>query len=303
MEEKCYIGGIQRFSTEDGPGIRTTVFIKGCPLSCKWCHNPELIDFDYTLLFNKKKCIGCGTCIKVCLQQAVTMKAGRIVIDKEKCSHCGTCLEMCCSGALHTSSMNMTIEELMKIVRSDKDFYHNSGGGMTLSGGEILSHGDYAIQIAKRAVKEDISVVIETSGYGNFEKLRSLAALSELVLFDLKHMDQARHEKYVGVSCDTIHRNLKELIKIPRMKEKIIIRLPLIHGINDDIENIKAVGRFMMETGLTNIHILPYHSMGISKAHEMGLEQEKYETPSDRCLEEAAAILHNCNIQVEIMGE
>ncbi|MGE4354113.1 MAG: glycyl-radical enzyme activating protein, partial [Oscillospiraceae bacterium] len=211
MAKKVYIGGIQRFSTEDGPGIRTTVFLKGCTLACKWCHNPELINFDYTVLFQKQKCIGCTACLKSCPTGALSLSESGVNIDKTLCRHCGKCVDACCSGALHTSSVQMPLEEIMASVRRDREFYENSGGGITLSGGEILANPDMALRIAAAARDEGISVAIETSGYGNFEKLRALAELSDWVLFDIKHTDEARHRFYTGVSCALIQQNLQRL--------------------------------------------------------------------------------------------
>lgn len=297
-----YIGGIQRFSTEDGPGIRTTVFLKGCPLHCKWCHNPELMDRDFGILYREKDCIRCGRCIKACQAGALSFDGEKVVIDREKCCHCRACVKACCTGAMFTKSKTYTTKELMQELAKDQDYYEISHGGITLSGGEVLEHGPYALELARAIKAAGYSLAIETSGFGQYEDLHDLALSCDWILFDMKVMDRYKHKTYVGGYPDLIRSNLENLLQEQGMKEKLIIRVPSIHGINDDEENIESLRDYMVQLGLHEVHLLPYHNMGLSKAREAGLVQEEFETPPDDVLERNRAILAAAGLKVIVMG-
>ncbi len=298
----AYIGGIQRFSTEDGPGIRTNIFLKGCPLRCRWCHNPELLDSHYGVLYSPGKCILCGECAAKCPAGAIRPGEGRIEIDRSICQGCGTCVENCCTTALHAKSVRYTMDELMAVVEKDRNFYETSGGGVTLSGGEVLAHGEYALEIGREVKKRGFSLAIETSGEGSREQLHALAEISDWILYDLKHMDPAQHKFYTGVTPERIWENLTKLAEEPDLRAKIIIRVPLLHGVNDSTENIAALRDFVLACGLTTVNLLPYHNMGIGKAREAGMVQEEFETPPDAVLTRAAGQLRDVGIHVTIMG-
>lgn len=301
---KTYIGGIQKFSTEDGPGIRSVVFLKGCPLKCKWCHNPELLNPGFAVLYKQNECIKCGRCIKTCKQGAITplTDGSGISIDRNKCIGCQMCIKWCCTGSLYTKSKEYSDEDLMKELDKDADFYRESGGGITLSGGEILSHPDYAIHLGRLVKDRGYTLAIETSGFGDYEKLHALAELCDHILFDVKHMDPDQHIKWIGVSHDIILDNLRKLSRDPVIADKIILRYPMIMGVNDDMANVMAVRKLMMETGLKKIDILPYHPMGVGKARQAGLVQEEYETPPDDWLEECRRCYLEEGFDVHVMG-
>ncbi|WP_371380496.1 glycyl-radical enzyme activating protein [Sporomusa aerivorans] len=302
MNKANYIGGLQRFSTEDGPGIRTTIFFKGCPLACAWCHNPELSSASFYLHYKKNKCILCGRCIEVCPVNAISAGDHEIVIDRETCIACRKCIEFCCSGALYTKSNEYSLEDLIVEFEKDKQFFDNSGGGITLSGGEVLANSEYAIAVAKVAKKRNIAVAVETSGFGKYEELRALAEICDDILFDIKHMNSELHKKYTGVSTELILKNLEKLAADPNIRNKITIRVPFIHHVNDDAENVEQLCNFMIANGLKKVNILPYHNMGIAKGKEMGLLQQEFETPLDEVLIRTKEKFLKKGIQVEVLG-
>lgn len=302
-KDSCYIGGIQRCSTEDGPGIRTTVFMKGCPLRCKWCHNPEMISPKFALLYKEKKCIKCGLCIKSCPQNALSFKEGKVTPDISRCNMCKKCVTTCPSEALYTKSNEMTVNEIVEEVMKDKEFYDASNGGVTLSGGEILSNMPFALNVAKRCNELGISVAADTCGFGKTEDILALAKIADVVLYDLKHMDRETHHILTGQYPDIIWKNLQTLAKDSELREKIIIRVPFIHPLNDSYENVDALLNFMIENKLKTINFLPYHKMGISKGREVNIIQEAYEEPSEQTLAYVRKKFEDANIKVTIMGK
>ena len=207
------IGNIQKFSTQDGPGIRSTVFLKGCPLHCVWCHNPEMIRPENQMIISPSRCIRCGACVDVCPEGGITISEDGVAIDFAACKACGSCSDVCYSKAITPVAEEMTVEEVMKTVLQDKNFYVDSGGGVTISGGEPLAHVAFARELIDACDKENIRVCIDTCGYGNKNELMELAAKPnvEFVLFDIKHMDSDEHEKLTGVRNELILSNLRAL--------------------------------------------------------------------------------------------
>ena len=301
------IGGIQKFSTEDGPGIRTTVFMKGCPLNCKWCHNPELIRFDQQLIRMPNSCIHCGYCIGVCPKGAIsTDEKGQIVIDWKLCDNCLKCADNCTANALKAVARRMTAPEVMAKVGQDETFYDETGGGMTVSGGEPLAQADFAEELIRLAGEKGIKVCLDTSGLGRTEDLLRLASHDNLeyVLFDMKSIDPEVHKEYTGVDNGPILENLKALASDPKLREKIWMRMPLIHGVNDTDEIIGRTAEFYRENGLNRVTLLPYHTLGASKKRNIGGEPVEFQPPSDQRVEEICRIFKDmAGMYVEVLGK
>lgn len=303
---KTLVGSIQKFSVEDGPGIRTTVFFKGCPLACKWCHNPELIEPQQQLIRSPNNCIGCGQCIKVCPQRAISVDAaGDISINRDECDICLKCADECYAKALRPVARAMTIDEIVNAIDQDRGFYNHTKGGVTVSGGEILMHGEFVNQLIDAARERNINACIDTSGYGDGALLMEMALKSNVtnILYDMKSIDDAVHINYTGVSNRLILDNLRMLVSDERVVNKIIMRMPLIKGINDTEDIIKRTGQFYKEMGIKSVDLLPYHSLGIGKKRNIGGMQEKFEQPTEKRLEEIEIYFKNeINLKVSVLG-
>ena len=257
-----YIFNIQRFSIHDGPGIRTTVFFKGCPLSCWWCHNPEGQTLQRELLVFNNRCIGCGNCVKVCETNAITLKNGKAELNRKKCNLCGKCVDNCPTRGLEFVGKLVTDVWLLKELKKDIIFFDQSGGGVTISGGEPLMQFEFLLSIVKLLNKEGIHVTVDTSGYTKWDKLSQLVPYVDLFLYDIKLINDEKHKKYIGVSNEIILKNLEKLVD---EKTKIAPRIPLIPGVNDDIEDIKQFAEFLANLGFNSVNILPYHDFGREK--------------------------------------
>jgi len=259
---------IQRFSIHDGPGIRTTVFLKGCPLKCQWCHNPEGLSAKPHLSFLPDKCIGCGYCLKACHRNAHQVVGGRHVLDREVCEVCGACAKECYAGALELVGRDVAVDDVLNEVMRDKPFYSTSGGGMTLSGGEPLMQMEFTEALLKGAKAEGVHCCVETSGFAAFSCLERILPLVDLFLYDVKDTDKARHVEFTGVPNDVILRNIK---KLHGGGARVRLRLPLIPGCNDRDDHFRGVADLVKTMpNLEGIQIMPYHALGRSKLARMG---------------------------------
>lgn len=259
---------IEKYAIHDGPGIRTVVFLKGCPLSCLWCSNPETQSINQEVYFNTNKCMSCGRCVQVCTQNAIDVREGKAIHIREKCIGCGKCADTCAFVAFNTIGRKMTVTEVFEELIKDDVFYQKSGGGITISGGEVLMHGDFVEALLKMCKENYLHTAIETSGFGSFDTLKRISKYTDLIMFDIKHMDNEVHKKLTGVSNKIIHSNLR---KLSQDYGSIIIRIPLIPGLNDHIRNIEETTKLALELKINEIHLLPYHSLGLEKYKQLGL--------------------------------
>lgn len=258
---------IQRFSIHDGPSIRTVVFLKGCPLRCAWCHNPEGFTRKSVLSFMADKCIGCGGCALACENNAHCFAENGHTIDRSICVSCGSCARACNTGALELMGREYTVEEVVKAALRDRPFYRD-GGGVTLSGGEPLMQGEFAIAIAEELKRKGVGLCIETSGHARRDIVERIAPLTQLFLFDVKETDDARHREYTGVGLDLIRGNLR---LIDDMGGRIILRCPVIPGVNDREGHFDAIAELAGTLrNVIEIQLEPYHPMGVDKNRRIG---------------------------------
>ncbi len=296
-EIKGRIFNIQRYSVNDGYGLRTNIFFKGCPLRCEWCSNPESQNPRPEFEFVEGSCIGCGTCVSVCPTGA---RKDPKNYDKDNCISCYKCANMCPTDALRIVGKEKTVDELVEEVLREQVFYASSGGGVTLSGGEVLMQADFAAELIDKLHEAHVHVALETSGFATWENASKVLLRADLVLYDLKHMDEARHMKYTGVSNKPILDNARKLATVS--SEKIVYRIPLIGNVNATMENIRAIGEFANKTHVNRVDLLPYHTFGASKYEKLGRIYgcADYYTPSEEDLKDYQETLVGMGIHAVI---
>ena len=298
---KPMIFDIQKFSVHDGPGIRTTVFFKGCPLKCLWCSNPESQSPKPQLMYFEDRCTHCYQCIEACPLQAISRDGeGRLEHDRQACNACGDCLEECLTDAIAISGREMTVEEIGHTVEKDMSYYRTSGGGVTLSGGEPLSQPEALLELLPKLREMGIHTCLDTCGFADWDILEEVVQHADLVLMDIKHMDTKIHKKLTGVSNERILKNTK---KIADLGVPVIIRVPLLPGLNDSDENISQLGRFMKDFSLQRVDLLPYHRFSLSKHKALGLTYllDDVSDPEQVELRRAAKILEDFGREVTIV--
>ena len=261
---------IHRFSLNDGPGIRTTIFLKGCYLKCEWCHNPESQSFKPQLSFNPEKCLHCFECVKVCPNSAHKIKDNKHFVEWALCDFAGKCVEVCPSGALKIIGANTDVDFIISEVMKDKKYYDKTGGGITISGGEPMAQFEFTKELLVEAKKQQIHTVLDTCGYGEKSHYKEILPYVDLFLFDYKLNDDDLHKKYTGTSNKQIMSNLEFLYK---SGASIILRCPLIPGINDGADHLKGIKEIISKYSLLkSVEIMPYHTMGKDKAYRVGME-------------------------------
>ena len=262
------IFNIQRCSVHDGPGIRTVIFMKGCPLRCLWCHNPESHRKESRLLFDESLCVVCGKCVEACTEQVHSIIDGKRQIKQSLCKKSGKCIEACMTNALRWDGRTVSVNEIMTEVLKDEEYYHNSGGGLTLSGGEPLVQPEFVKALLIEAKKHGINTAIETSGYTSWSVLEGVLGLIDWIIYDIKLIDPEMHQINCNVDNKCILENLKRLTCQKTLS--IFIRIPLIPNISDTVTNINAVASFLNSIGINKVELIPYHTFASDKYKALG---------------------------------
>jgi len=260
------IFNIMRFSTQDGPGIRTTVFFKGCPLACQWCHNPESQTIHPAPLYFAERCRHCGECLAACPHRAIEERNG-IMHTTAACRYCGTCAGVCAAEARQLAGRTVALDDLLADIERDAIFFDESGGGVTLSGGEPLAQPRFAAALLAACRKRGIDTTLETCGYAPLAVFLEVALPADTVFFDLKLMDGEKHRRYTGVSNGPILRNLEQLV---RWRHPVTVRIPVVPGVNDDGESIRQFGTYLAGLPVRSVELLPYHQTGVEKYRRLG---------------------------------
>lgn len=287
---------VQRWSLHDGDGIRSTIFMKGCPLRCKWCHNPESWQIKPEILFFSEKCTGCGKCSQICPTGAASQSGDKASFDRPKCTMCLECLSSCQGKALKLYGNKTTAGELFRKIKRDSVFYRESGGGVTLSGGEPTMQPKLLDAIVRLCSSAGIDTAIETSAYFEWDKLKDTIELIDFVFVDLKHMDNQVHKELTGAPNCGI---LKNIVKLSDMKKKPVIRIPLIEGVNDG-DNLRSTLDFISKNvDAAGVELLPYHSFGESKYPALGLEYScPFKPPSAKALQAGRELIKSFGLNV-----
>ena len=289
---------ISRMALNDGPGIRTTVFLKGCNMNCKWCHNPESISQDLELLYSDHKCIKCRKCEKVCTGEVHGFIDAEHSVDRNKCNACGKCIDVCPTRAVEISGEKVTVKEVLDIITRDKIFYDVSNGGLTISGGEPLAQKEFTFGLLREAKALGINTILDTNGYWNWKDMEKMLPCIYSFRYDLKIMDCNMHKFYTGVSNKVILGNLEKLSKI---EKDVVIVIPLIEKINDTDENIKLFISFIRTLHkVPKVQILPYHSLYISKSRKLGGSDRLFSTSEDEDIKRVKGILMSEGIDLHM---
>ena len=300
---KGTIFDIKRYAIHDGPGIRTTVFFKGCTLRCQWCHNPEGIQKEHEIMFRPDRCAEeCWDCVPECPREAIGKNGAIISINQKKCDRCGVCGDVCAYEAIEIVGRDVTISEIMDEIEKDRVFYDESGGGVTISGGEPLAQPDFLLALCDELNNKSVHTAVDTSGFVPYEILDEVARKADLILYDIKVMDEDRHRVFTGKSNRLILENLR------RLREDghdIIIRMPVLKGLNDDPDNIQDMVDFLLLlNGSWRINLLPFHRGGEGKLMRLNRENPlvDFETPSKKRLEQIREKLTSRGFRVKIGG-
>ena len=303
QRKKGLVFSIQRYSTEDGPGIRTTVFLKGCPLKCLWCHNPEGQELSPQIAFNDSRCIGCKGCVAACPKGAINFTADGSLTDRGKCQNCGKCAEVCPTGARELIGKYMTAEEVFSEVERDTLFYRSSGGGVTVGGGEPTMQPGFLVEFLRKCHEQGIHTALDTSGYVKWQEMEEILKYVDLVLYDLKHIDPVKHAEYTGVSNELILENAR---RISGKGISMIIRVPVIPGYTGGEDNIKGIMKFACTLeSVAKIDLLPFHRLGEPKYKKLGRNYvfESTQPPTDEHMQKLKRLVASFGLQAKVMSK
>jgi pyruvate formate lyase activating enzyme len=293
---------IKRYSIHDGPGIRTTIFFKGCPLSCWWCHNPESQSPTIEMIFRPNRCIHCGACLVACEQGAISWEGEEPLTDRKKCTRCRSCAAACYAEARQCVGRELTVAQVMAEIERDIAFYDESGGGVTISGGEPLWQADFALALLQACKRQEMHTAVDTCGFATWETVDRLREYTDLFMYDLKLLDDARHRQFTGVSNKLILQNMQAL---SQHGHHIVLRVPVIPGINDDDESMRQIGAFAAALPhLDKVDLLPYHHIAVDKYVRLDRTYRLSATrpPSDERLAEMAHLLRQFGLAVRMGG-
>ncbi|MDP6452272.1 MAG: glycyl-radical enzyme activating protein [SAR202 cluster bacterium] len=296
---------IDKFATHDGPGIRTSVFLKGCPLTCQWCHSPESRSVLPEILYQGERCTGCWLCLDVCPEDALSRGKSDdkpiALFDREKCTTCALCVDVCYPGALRMAGRTVTVGEVAAEVEKDAPFFQSSGGGLTLSGGEPARQARFSYNLLLSCQERGIHTALETTGYAQWEVMSQLAGVTDLFLYDVKLVDSEDHRRHTGVPNDPILDNLR---KLAASDNEIHVRVPCIPGINDGEEQIQSIARFIAPLGIQNMVLLPYNSAAGAKYEwiDHPFELSNAQAQSENYMASLADLCRQEGIEVQVGG-